>query len=313
MPQETQVNEAFQPVVEKLETWGDGLIAMLPNIVVAIVVMIVFWLLGRIVRSIVHRTLRRTATRSAVARLIGTVIALLSMTLGLFIALGVLQLDRTVTSLLAGAGVLGLVIGFAFQNLAANFLAGTMISLRRTYREGDIIETNGHFGTIREINLRSTRLLTPEGQIVLLPNKDAFEMPLVNYSITGRRRVDLAVGVSYGDDLDRAREIALEAVRGIEGRLEDREPELFFEEFGSSSINFVVRFWVPFRKQTDYLAPRSEAVMRIKGAFEANDLTIPFPIRTLDFGIRGGTTVTEALHPILRDHDANSAQNDTSD
>ena len=298
MPEQVEVNEAFQPVVEKLEGWGDTLIAMLPNLVVAIVVLVLFWLIGRLARNLVQKALRRAGTRNAVIRLVGSVTVMALITIGLFIALGVLKLDRTVTSLLAGAGVIGLAIGFAFQNLAANFLAGTMISIRRTYREGDVIETQSHFGTVREITLRTTRLLTPQGQMVLVPNKDAFETPLINYSATGERRVDVAVGVSYGDDLDKAAEVALEAVGEIEGLVEDREPELFFEEFGSSSINFVVRFWVPFRRQTDYLAPRSEAIRRIKRAFDDNDLTIPFPIRTLDFGIHGGMNVTDALRPL---------------
>lgn len=313
MPEQTEVSEAFQPVVDKLNSWGETLIAMLPNIAVAIVVLVVFWLLGRLARGIVQRALQRTSTRSAVARLMGTVTALVSILVGLFIALGVLQLDRTVTSLLAGAGVVGLVLGFALQDLAANLLAGTMISVRRTYREGDMIESSDYFGRVLEINLRTTRLETPEGQLVLLPNRTVFESPLVNYSWKGTRRVDLAVGVSYGDDLDKAREVALEAVRQVEGRMEDRDPELFFEEFGSSSINFVVRFWVPFQQQTDYLAPRSEALMRIKRAFDEQGLTIPFPIRTLDFGIRGGTTMTEALLPVVHEEGTDSAKDAESD
>lgn len=312
MSQQIEVNEAFQPVVEKLDSWGDTLIAMLPNLVVAIIVLVLFWLIGRLARNLMQKALRRAGTRATVIRLIGTVITLVLITVGLFIALGVLRLDRTVTSLLAGAGVIGLALGFAFQNLAANFLAGTMISIQRTYREGDVIETSGHFGTVQEITLRTTRLLTPEGQMVLVPNKGAFETPLVNYTATGRRRVDLAVGVSYGDDLEKAKQIALDAVGEIEGRLEDREPEIFFEEFGSSSINFVVRFWVPFQRQTDYLSPRSEAVMRIKRAFDDNDLTIPFPIRTLDFGIHGGVTVTDALRPLADRNDDNDERDGRS-
>lgn len=313
MLEDIQVDEAFQPVLDKLHDWGDGLIAMLPNIVVALVVLVGFWLIGRIARSLVQKALGRTSTRSAVARLVGTLTALVLVLVGLFIALGVLQLDRTVTSLLAGAGVIGLVLGFAFQNLASDFLAGTMISLRRTYREGDVIESAGHFGTVQEINLRTTRLRTPQGQIVLIPNKEAFENPLINFSITGQRRVDLSVGVSYGDDLAKAREVTLDAVRQVEGRLEDREPELFFEEFGSSSIDFVVRFWVPFQRQTDYLAPKSEAIQRIKQAFADNDLTIPFPIRTLDFDARGGLTMTEALRPVLPEPEQRQAPSEPSE
>ena len=99
---------------------------------------------------------------------------------------------------------------------------------------------------------------------------------------------NLECGISYGDDLEKVKEVALDAVSAIKNRDKHRDVEFYFQEFGSSSINFVVRFWVRFQGNPDYWDAKSEAVMALKKAFDENDIMIPFPIRTLDFGIRGG-------------------------
>ncbi len=290
-----ELDEALKIVSGKLQEWGDSLVALMPNLVVALLIVTIAWVIARFASRMTERLARKASARNAIARLLGTVTALAVIGVGLFIALGVLKLDKTVTSLLAGAGVVGLAIGFAAQNMTANFLSGTVISLRRPYKEGDLIETADHFGTVDRIELRVTRLRTPQGQIVLVPNKDILESPLVNYSELGVRRVDVGVGVSYGDSLEKAKQVALAAVEDLPQRDPERDVELFYEEFGSSSINFVLRFWIPFERQPQYLAARSEAIQRIKQAFDDHDISIPFPIRTLDFGIRGGMTLTEAL------------------
>jgi len=292
------MNDALDPVSRRLQEWSDYFLGLLPNLAVAIVVLVLAWVIGRIVRRLTLRLAERASVRVAAARLLGTVFFLSVVGGGLFIALGVLKLDKTVTSLLAGAGVAGLAIGFAAQNLASNVISGTVISLRRPYKEGDLVKTDGYLGTVERIDLRLTQIMTPDGQLVLIPNKDMLEKPLVNFSTSSPRRVDLNVGVAYNSDLERVREVTLAAVEGVPGLQEGSAVEFFYEAFGGSSIDFVVRFWLPGERQADYLAARSEAVVRIKQAFDAAGITIPFPIRTLDFGIKGGMTLTEAMKPI---------------
>ncbi|MEX0648198.1 MAG: mechanosensitive ion channel family protein [Balneolaceae bacterium] len=216
-----------------------------------------------------------------------------------------LNLDGTVTSLLAGAGIIGLALGFAFQDIAANFISGVLLSTRHPFGIGDIIETNEFFGTVQKLNLRNTIILTPQGQIVYIPNKAVFENPFTNYTKNGERRIDLACGISYGDDLEKVKEVTLKAVSGIEHRDKNRDVEFFYSEFGDSSINFLVRFWVNFHLHKDFWEPQSEAIMAIKKAFDDNDIMIPFPIRTLDFGIKGG----EKLNTMLADRKNNGKEN----
>lgn len=108
--------------------------------------------------------------------------------------------------------------------------------------------------------------------------------------------MDVPVGISYGDDLERAERIAVEAVEGVPGRDPDRTVELFYGGFGDSSIDFTLRFWIPFdNHEPDYLSARSEAVKRVKAAFDAQGVTIPFPIRTLDFSKVGGRMLHQEM------------------
>jgi small conductance mechanosensitive channel len=289
------MSEALDPVSQRLQEWSDYLLGLLPNLAVALAVLLLAWVIGLIMRRLTLRLAEKASVRVDVARLLGTSLSLTIVGGGLFIALGVLGLDRTVTSLLAGAGVAGLAIGFAAQNLASNVISGTVISLRRPYKEGDLVATDTYLGTVERIDLRLTQIKTADGQLVLIPNKDMLEKPLINYSTSSPRRVDLDVGVSYTSDLERVREVAIAAVESVGGRQTDAPVEFYYREFGGSSIDFVIRFWLPGERQADYLAARSEAIIRIKKAFDAAGISIPFPIRTIDLGTQSAMTLAEAM------------------
>jgi len=300
----SQLNDAYSIVADKVETWITGFIEMLPNLVVAILVLIFFYVIGKFARKAVSNLLGKVSVNKTITNLLETIISISILGIGIFISLSILQLDGAVTSLLAGAGIIGLALGFAFQDIASNFISGVLISIRHPFGIGDIISTNDYYGTVTKLNLRNTIIRTVTGQIVYIPNKKVFENPLENFTVTGERRIDLSCGVSYGDDLEKARDVATEAVDKLEHVLSNRGIEFYFEEFGGSSINFKIRFWVAFSTNPDFWSARSEAIIAITKAFDANDIMIPFPIRTLDFGIRGG----EKLDGMLKS--ANSMSGD---
>lgn len=282
------MNNAYDLVVGKLEAWLSTAIEMLPNMALALLVLILFYVVGRLLRNFVRTLLEKATTNKTVIDLAETVMSVIIIGIGVFFALSILNLDGTVTSLLAGAGIIGLALGFAFQDIAANFISGLLLSIRHPFGIGDIIKSNDYYGTVQKLNLRNTIIKTPQGQIVYIPNKVVYENPFTNYTKNYERRIDLECGISYGDDLEKVKKVATEAIESIEQRNSARDVEFFFKEFGGSSINFVVRFWVDFRTNPDFWAPQSEAIMVLKKAFDENDIMIPFPIRTLDFGIRGG-------------------------
>lgn len=285
---EAEFVDVYSTLTEKLMNWLETTIEMLPNFVVALLVLITFFILGRLVRRGVKHMLEKTTSNKTIINLLETIVGIIIIGIGVFIALSVLKLDGAVTSLLAGAGIIGLALGFAFQDIASNFISGIILSIRHPFGIGDIIETNDFYGTVQKMNLRNTIIRTPQGQIVYIPNKSVFENPLENYTASGARRIDLECGVSYGDDLEKAKKVAIEAIETLDNYDDDKEVEFYYEEFGGSSINFEIRFWVNFKSNSDFLSARSDAIIVIMKAFEETDIMIPFPIRTLDFGVRGG-------------------------
>lgn len=298
------IDQAVEALVEKLNTWLAELIALLPNLIIAVLLLIAAVFAARLAQRGVKRVMERVSPYAHVNNLMATVARVAVLVAGLFAALTVVELDEVVVTLLAGVGVIGLALGFAFQDIAANFISGLLLAVRRPFREGDLLETNEHLGQVEEINLRTTILDTFQGQRVIIPNQEVLGNPMINYSQLGRRRIDLSCGVAYGDDLERAKAVALETVRGIEYRDESRTVDLYYNEFGGSSVNFVICFWVEFTKQSDFLRAQSDSIVRLKNAFDEAGITIPFPICTLDFGVVGGEKLNEMLPPSMYRDDA---------
>lgn len=288
-------NEAVELIQGKLFGWAKTLIEMLPNLALAALIVVIGWLLAKFSQKMTKRILSRVMDSTALVRLISSSIYLLVNFTFLFAALSIMHLDKTVTSILAGAGIIGLALGFAFQDIASNFIAGVMMAAQRPIHVGELIETDGHLGVVEKIDLRTTQIRNLQGIQVIIPNKDVFQTVLMNYTRNGTRRVELIVGVSYGDDLEKVRKVTLDAVGSVSGLLPDHPVELFYREFSNSSINYEVRFWITSESQGHYNDQLSQAIMAIKAAYARESITIPFPIRTLDFGIKGGEKLSAML------------------
>lgn len=290
-----QLNESWNNLVNKLQGWVDAIITNLPNFILALVVIgLGFWL-ARYIRRYIHRAMRRMTTNITITRVISNIGTFVFVAIFFFIALGILNLNTVLASLLAGAGVVGLAIGLALQEPMINLFSGILLSVRKLYNLGDLVETNDYFGTIENITLRTTLIRTLDGKQVTIPNKLVIQNPMVNYTNTSERRIELECGVSYGDNLAKVKEIALQAVKVNCPCDDTRDIDFYYTGFGNSSINFILRFWLQDPTQAPYLQARSEAIMALKQAFDENDITIPFPIRTLDFGIKGGERLNEVL------------------
>lgn len=291
----SEISDASEIVVDKLQGWLEALIVMLPNLVIAVLVIVIAYIISKMVSNILSRVLHRLMQNESVITLIRSITSFLIVIVGLMIALGVLNLDKTVTSVLAGVGVIGLALGFAFQDAASNLISGVIMAVQSPINVGDIIESNDVFGTVKEIGLRATIIYDPKGQDVVIPNRLIFQNLYKHYTINGNRRIDLECGISYGDDLDKVEEISIAAIKKIPYLQAGKSVEFFYQEFGDSSINFVVRYWVNFKRQPDYLQAQSDGIKNLKKAYDQNGITIPFPIRTLDFGIKGGERLSEVL------------------
>lgn len=286
-------NNAYHLIIQKLSAWLRDFIKLLPNIVIAAIVVSVGFLLANLAKKLASNLFRRISHNTALNRLFSSLAYAFVAGIAVFSALSILQLDKAVTSILAGAGIAGLALAFAFQDIAANFISGVFISFRRPISAGQIVKIKDYMGKVEEINLRDTILRTFQGQKVIIPNRDVYQNPIENFSLLGKRRYDITIGISYGDDLEKVKETVLEAVANLHGLSEEDKTTVFFTEFGNSTINFVLRLWVKSPEQADYLQVGSDAIISIKKAFDANDITLPFPITTLDFGIKGGTALKD--------------------
>ena len=287
------LREAYGKLQDKLTEWINDFVLILPNLLIAIVVVLVGWFVAKYIYRLLHRGIVKASGSHNVADLLASIARVVVIGLALFLALGILGLSSVVAGAFAGAGIVGLAVGFALQDPLANLFSGVMMSVKELYAQGDLVETNDYMGIIQGITLRTTLIRTLTGQEVAIPNKDVLQSALTNYTRTRQRRVDLPIGISYGDDLTRAAGIARGAVEDAVDTIAGRDVEVFWTEFGSSSINGTVRFWLGETGQKDFLDRRSRAIVAIKAAFDEHDIMIPFPIRTLDFGIRGGEKLSE--------------------
>ncbi|MBK5283847.1 MAG: mechanosensitive ion channel [Bacteroidia bacterium] len=288
-----KINDAFNLILQKINKWMHEFIQLLPNILLASLILVIGFYLASIIKKFAGKLTNKVSSNKTLNSLFTSVVHIFLLGITLFASLSILHLDKAVTSILAGAGIIGLALAFAFQDIAANFISGIFISFRKPINIDDIVKIKDYMGRVKEINLRDTVLHTFQGQIVIIPNKEVFQNPIENFTLLGKRRFDILVGVSYGDDLEKVKKIALDAVGGIKGLSEDDETTFYYKEFGDSSINFLIRLWVGSVQQSEWRRVGSEAIICIKNAFDENNIMIPFPIRTLDFGIKGGVPLNE--------------------
>jgi len=276
--------DAVSGLWDKLDGWLDAIILKLPNFAIAILVMIVFYFIAKYTSKFSKKYLFKKIGEESIRQMLGKIVFTVIILVGFFIALGVMDLDKVLTSVLAGAGVVGLAIGLALQGTLSNTFSGLMLSFLPKVRIGDFIEAGDKKGYVTEINLRNISLRQTDNEYVIIPNSIFIDNPFTNYSWTERSRVDVSCGVGYEDDLQKVEDLVVKTISDAFEQQDGEGVEFFFTEFGDSSINFVTRFWIESKKPKPKLAAQHKAIKLIKKHFDEAGINIPFPIRTLDFG-----------------------------
>jgi small conductance mechanosensitive channel len=277
------LSDTLDKLVDKLSGWGEGFILKAPNFIIAILVFILFWQIGKYFSRFLKSVLLKRVAQESIKAIIARTSFIIVVLIGFFIALGILDLDKVLTSVLAGAGVIGLAIGLALQGTLNNTFSGIILSFLPNIKIGDWIETNNHAGRVVDINLRSVTILESDNNFVIIPNSKIIESPFKNFSGTTRSRIVVECGVGYESDLEFVKKVTTDAVAKLFEQIGNEQIELFYTEFGDSSINYVIRYWADVRDRRDIVKAQSAAIMAIKKAYNENDINIPFPIRTLDF------------------------------
>lgn len=279
-----ELNKSFQSLVSKLLGWMNSFVENIPNLILAMLVMLIAYFLAKYVSQLMMKLVGSRVKQKSVSNIIARLTTIMVVFLGLFLALGILNLSQTLTSLITGAGVLGLVIGLALQGTLSNTISGIVISFRDKIQIGHWVETNDFAGEIIDINLKNFTLKESDNNMVLIPNKTILETPMKNYSLTPYIRVDVSCGVGYESDLEFVQELTKKTLEQTFEKIDDMKPvEFFFTEFGDSSINFKCRFWIEGTKNVHKLNATNKAIIAIKKAFDEEGINIPFPIRTLQF------------------------------
>jgi small conductance mechanosensitive channel len=262
-----EINDLAGKVYELATIYGIKVIA-------AIAIFVIGRWVAKGVRGLVQRMMRKAQVDQTLRRFVGnlTYIALL-----VFIIIAALsQLGIQTTSFIAILGAAGLAIGLALQGSLANFAAGFLMIVFRPIRVGDYIEGAGVAGSVEEIQIFTTTLITPDNKTVIIPNAALTGDNIVNWTIKGTRRVDLVMGIGYEDDIDKAKQIMADVLAGDDRILADPKPQIAMVELADSSVNFVVRPWV---KASDYWGVYMNITEQIKKAFDSNGISIPYPQR----------------------------------
>lgn len=266
----------------QLQDMATDVVTALPNIAIALVVLAITWVVARFAIKIADALVGRTDLRPSLKTLIDTLVKLGIWLLGILIALIVVMPGFTPASLIAGLGIGAVAIGFAFQDIFENFLAGVLIMIREKMRIGDVIECEGIKGKVEHITLRETHVRALSGELTIVPNSLLFKNPVEILTDEQTRRHEVVVGVSYDTDLDRAAEVIRRAAAKIDGLDTTKDIDVFAQEFNSSSVDFLVRWWAGSTPRAGWES-KDRMVRGIKRALDDAGIEIPFPYVTHTF------------------------------
>ena len=275
------VQDNVTPVITQLKQQVRGLIKALPLLLVAIVVfVVVVWFGAWVSRR--QSLWKRVAPNPFVAELLSQTIKFVFVIIGLILALSFLGAEAIIGTLLGGAGVIGIAVGFAAKDTIENYIASLMLSIRQPFRARDYVDINGQEGVIVRLTSRATILMTADGNQLRIPNSEVFKATIVNFTKNPERRFTFKLGVDANDDPLAAIKVGLDAINELNFILTDPKAVAIIDEVGDSNIILEFQAWVN-QTDTDLLKARSIAIREAKHALENNGFSLPEPIYRMRF------------------------------
>ena len=252
---------------------GISLLRKLPLFVLAVLIVLASWWFSRFVGNRLH-WLRVRSRNPYMNDLMRMVVRTLILVIGVITALDLLGMTAAVGAVLGSAGVAGLVLGFAFRDIAENYIASILLSVRRPFAPGDHLLIDSHEGKVVSVTSRATVLMTLDGNHLQLPNSVVFKSVLLNYTRNPKRRFDFTIQIDTGESITRAKQAALAAIAQTEGVLDDPGPSWLAVEHQPSGITLRFLAWID-QRESDFGKARSEALRRVKAAFAAEGIHLP--------------------------------------
>ena len=272
-------DDELSATTRALGNLGQSFLDLLPGIVVGLAVFGLFLFLSGFVKRAVLRATRGSGFGQAVSRLARLGVLLGGLLVGMAIAFPTVN----GSSILSALGVSGVAIGFAFRDILQNYFAGILLLWREPFKVGDQIVTSGGFeGTVEGIETRATFIRTYDGRRVVIPNSSLFIDSVTVNTAFDQRRLEVDVGIGYGDDLEAARRVILEAVRGVEGVLADPAPDVLVVELADFSVVLRARYWT-LPSRADVLLAQDRVLTAVKGALTEHGIDLPFPTQQVLF------------------------------
>lgn len=279
----------YSPVLNTLRDMIKGFLVALPNIVVALLVFATLYLVARGIRRLVERiTVKRKRARNlglALGRLAQGAIVLL----GLFVALIIIFPSFNMGDLIQLLGISGVAIGFAFRDILQNFLAGILLLLTQPFHIGDQIVTRSFEGTVEDIQTRATTIMTYDGRRVVIPNANLFTESVTVNTALDRRRLEYDLEIDYSNHLDHTKQLLLEAVRGVEGVLQNPAPDVLVVNIAANGITIRVRWWIKPPRRADALDTQDRVLIALKKTCVAHNVNLPIQYQRVSLVSSDGT------------------------
>jgi small conductance mechanosensitive channel len=275
----SEVSQAWQSLHKMVVAFY----ARLPHLILAVVVFGIFYLVGRLIRSVVTRFSHRKSRHAYLSIVLGRVVHGLVLVMGVLIAMVIALPSFQPGQLVQLLGISSVAIGFAFREILQNFLAGLLLLLTQPFRLEDQIKFGDYEGIVEDIQTRATMLRTYDGRRIVIPNAELFTKSVTVNTAYENRRLQYDVGIGYGDDMGRAKELMLGAMRGVDEVLDDPQPEVLVIGLGSSAVNLRARWWIHPPRRSEEMVSKSKVLEAIKRALSENGVDLPYETRTILF------------------------------
>ncbi|WP_336337385.1 mechanosensitive ion channel family protein [Haloarcula brevis] len=275
-----------QPLTDLLEGLGVPAAGSIASAAVFVVVFVLVYVLGKaIVLPIVDRSLKSRDLDTHARRPLKKVVSIGVVFVAISVAFGMAEYGNFLQSLATIAAAATLAVGFAMQDVIKNFVAGVFIYTDKPFRIGDWIEWDGNSGVVEDISLRVSRVRTFDNELLTVPNSNLTDGVIKNPVAKDQLRLKFVFGIGYDDDIDKATEIILEEARNHPDIMDDPEPSVRLIELGDSSVGLQSRIWIEDPNRADFVKTRAEYVKTVKERFDAEDINIPYPNRTIGGGL----------------------------
>ncbi len=259
-----------------------GFMERIPYFVASLIVILIFWFLSILFKKIVHKLLGSRSRHQNLVKVFQRVGGALIIFIGFMIAMVIAVPGFTPAKLIGALGIGSVAIGFAFKDIFQNLLSGILLLLSEPFRIGDQIVSGDYEGTVEDIKIRATTIKTYDGRQVVIPNSDLYTSALTVNTAYKQRRLQVAVGIGYEDDIEAAKAEILRALDKADSVSTKAQPSVIATGFGGSSIDLTVRWFIEDGTQANKVASIHQVIVEIKTALDAAGVNIPFPIRTID-------------------------------